>query len=112
MLNKHDKFNVRAKGQWNKLFRIICDYNKDIPLKQMTLKAKHEQLVYNQILSNFTRGKPINSERRYLAKLDENMKFVGGPTDKTYARKIQSVDLPDNKRNQFREKRRPGISDQ
>ena len=53
----------------------------------MALKAKHEQLVYDQIFSNFTIGKPINVERKYLSSINENMAFKGGPTDKKYCKK-------------------------
>ena len=57
----------------------------------MALKAKHEQLVFDQILTNFTYGRPINAERKYLTEIHENMKFIGGPTDKGYAKKVLEV---------------------
>ena len=57
----------------------------------MALKAKHESLVYDQILTNFTLGHPITAERKYLIHINENMKFAGGPTDKAYAKKVIDV---------------------
>ena len=90
-LNKQDKFSMKAKKVWSRMFKLIYEKEKDIPLLQMALKAKHEKLLYNQIQKNFTRGIPINSERRQLANLNENMKFAGGPTDKLYAKKVIDV---------------------
>ena len=90
-LNRQDKFKMNAKKVWTRMFKLIYGKEKDIPLLQMALKAKHEKIVYNQIQKNFTRGIPINSERRQLANLNENMKFAGGPTDKMYAKKVIEV---------------------
>ena len=67
---------------------MICKDEYEIPIKQMSLKAKHEQLVYDQIQTNFSVGKPINVERKHLSMINENMDFEGGPSDKKYARKV------------------------
>ena len=50
----------------------------------MATKFKHEQLIYDEIFSNFARGKSISDQRQKLIDLDENMKFPGGPTDRNY----------------------------
>lgn len=54
----------------------------------MALKAKHQQVVFDQIYTKLAQGKSISNERRVLATMDENMKFKGCPTDRNYARKI------------------------
>ena len=54
----------------------------------MALKAKHEQVIFDQILKKWTYGKSIAPERKKLAMLNENMRFMGGPTDTRYARKL------------------------
>ena len=69
----------------------------------MALKAKHEQLVYDQILTNFTLGHPITAERKYLIQINENMKFAGGPTDKAYAKKVIDV-----AKNRYRQEKMKG----
>lgn len=38
---------VKAKRTWKKLFKIILDKRTDIPLKQMAIKAKHENVLFN-----------------------------------------------------------------
>ena len=57
-----------------------------IPLKQMALKSKHQDVIFNQILSKWAKGKSISVERYKLKTLNENMKFKGGPSDRAYAR--------------------------
>ena len=32
-----------AIDKWSKLYKLICSENKEIPIKQMAIKAKHEQ---------------------------------------------------------------------
>ena len=72
----------------------------------MALKAKHEKLIYDQIQSNFSVGRPINEERQYLTSINENMAFKGGPQDKKYARKVLDVGykkhIKNGKRNAMR----------
>ena len=79
---------VKAKKTWKKLYKIIMDKRTDIPLKQMAIKAKHEDLIFKKILANFSRGKSITEEREKLANLNEHMKFKGGPKDNLYKRKV------------------------
>ena len=78
-----------AIEKWNRLSKVICTDNTDVPLKQMAIKAKHEKLIYEEIFYNFARGKPITEQRKKLINLDENMKFKGCPTDKAYIRKVR-----------------------
>ena len=73
-----------AKDKWNTLSLIVRERKKDVPLLQMATKCKHEQLIYDEILSNFARGKSISDQRQKLIDLDENMNFPGGPADRNY----------------------------
>ena len=79
---------AKAKKKWKRLYEIIMDKRSLIPLKQMALKAKHEQVIFDSILKKWTLGKSISTERRKLATLNENMRFKGGPTDRKYARRL------------------------
>ena len=40
---------AKAKRKWKRLYEIIMDKRTQIPLKQMTLKAKHEQIIFDQM---------------------------------------------------------------
>ena len=40
---------VKAKKRWKKLFDIVMDKRTDIPLKQMALKAKHENVLMGKM---------------------------------------------------------------
>ena len=40
-------------------------------------------------LEHFSKGKSIKHEREKLAKLNEHMRFKGGPRDHNYARRIK-----------------------
>ena len=40
---------VKAKKMWKKLSKLILKDNKDIPLKQMAIKAKHEHVLYKKM---------------------------------------------------------------
>ena len=82
---------VNAKKKWKKVYQIVMDKDKKIPLKQMAWKAKHEDKIFQQIFESFTYGRSISHLRRRLANLNENMKFEGGPKDKAYKKKIQSM---------------------
>ena len=85
---EYNPSTVKAKKKWKRLYEYIFDKRKQIPLKQMALKAKHEYVLYQQIEANLAKGKSIDEERRLLATLDENMKFKGCPTDRAYAKKV------------------------
>lgn len=37
---------AKAKKKWNRLYEVIMDVRPQIPLKQMALKAKHEELIF------------------------------------------------------------------
>ena len=41
--------HVGAKKKWKRLFEVIMDKRTAIPLKQMALKAKHEQVIFDQM---------------------------------------------------------------
>ena len=51
---------IGAKDKWNTLAKIILEQKNDVPLKQMATKIKHEKLIYEEIFSNFTKGKSIS----------------------------------------------------
>ena len=53
-----------AIDKWSKLSKLIFSENKEIPIKQMAIKAKHEQQIYDEINNNFANGKSIG-ELRY-----------------------------------------------
>ena len=38
-----------GESKWAKLARVILDYDTQIPLKEMCLKAKQEQLIYKRM---------------------------------------------------------------
>ena len=57
----------------------------------MALKKKHEDLIFEKIFANFAKGKSIRHERSKLERLNENMRFKGGPDDKKYRRKVMSL---------------------
>ena len=40
---------VRAKKKWKKLAEIVLDQRTQIPLKQMALKAKHQDILFNKM---------------------------------------------------------------
>lgn len=40
---------VNAKKKWKKLYEIILDKKSAIPLKQMALKKKHEDLIFEKM---------------------------------------------------------------
>ena len=44
---------VKAKKMWKKLAKVILKDNKDIPLKQMAIKAKHEHVLFKQMYVTF-----------------------------------------------------------
>lgn len=78
---------AKSKQNWNKLYQVILDQKSQIPVKQMALKVKHQSVIFDQIYANFAKGKSISGERKKLATLSENMRFKGGPMDRSYARK-------------------------
>ena len=40
---------VNAKKKWKKLYEIIMDKKSVIPLKQMAIKKKHEDLIFEKM---------------------------------------------------------------
>lgn len=40
---------ISAKKKWKKLFEIIMDKKGAIPLKQMAIKKKHEDLIFEKM---------------------------------------------------------------
>ena len=40
---------VNAKKKWMRLFEVIMDHRSQVPLKQMALKSKHEQVIFDQM---------------------------------------------------------------
>ena len=50
-------------------------------------------------MNNFSKGKSITAERNRLEGLTENMRFIGGPTDKTYEKRFRN---PDKKSKKFK----------
>ena len=40
---------IVAKKRWKKLFAMIMDQRTQIPIKQMAWKAKHEDLLFQQM---------------------------------------------------------------
>ena len=40
---------VAAKKKWKKLYEIILDKKSVIPLKQMAIKKKHEDLIFDKM---------------------------------------------------------------
>lgn len=46
---KHIPSIVSAKKKWKKLSQIILDQRTQIPLKQMALKAKHQDILFNKM---------------------------------------------------------------
>ena len=52
---------------------------------------------------NFSKGKSIALERTKLEKMNENMKFKGGPDDKKYRTKVMDLCKGKSKFSAFRE---------
>ena len=42
-------YTVKAKKTWKKLYTLIMDKRTDIPIKQMAIKSKHEDVLFKQM---------------------------------------------------------------
>ena len=43
---KHQPSIIKAKKKWKKIYNIVMDKDKQIPLKQMAWKAKHQDEIF------------------------------------------------------------------
>lgn len=46
---KMQPYTVKAKKTWKKLYTLIMDKRTDIPIKQMAIKSKHEDVLFKQM---------------------------------------------------------------
>ena len=90
--------SLGAVDKWNKLYKVICSENKEIPLKQMAIKSKHENQLFDKIFQNFTYGKPIRDLKYKIAYLDEFENFENGPLDLKYYKKIRKLAKIENEK--------------